>query len=104
MAKYEIVIVYLINLASFCTIIIRNGERNRDRKYIIEMYIFLRQREINKIFALLSSLPFVTHKESRAPKQPLSRLECFLHNTIDPLRVCSKAGQLIWGETHSSYG
>ena len=26
-------------------------------------------------------LPFVTHKESRARKQPLSRLECYLHNT-----------------------
>ena len=26
-------------------------------------------------------VPFVTHNDSRARKQPLSRLECFLHNT-----------------------
>ena len=41
MANYEIFIVYLVDLASW------NDERNRDHKYIIEMYIFLRQREID---------------------------------------------------------
>ena len=29
----------------------------------------------------MAILPFVIHKESRARKQPLSMLECFLHNT-----------------------